>query len=51
MAPIPAYPDNDCKFQLECDSLDFTTGVVLSIFKDNKWHLIAYTSHSMSLKE
>ena len=24
-APILAYPDNDCKFHLECDSSDFTT--------------------------
>ena len=50
-APILTYPDNDCKFCLECDSSDFAIGVVLSIFKDDKWHLVAYTSHSMSLEE
>ena len=26
MAPILTYPDNDCKFHLECDSSDFAMG-------------------------
>ena len=34
--PILAYPDNDCQFHLETDTLDFTTSVVLSILKDDK---------------
>ena len=51
MAPILAYPDNDCKFCLECDSLDFATGAVLSILKNDKWHLVAYTSYFMSLEK
>ena len=51
MAPILVYPNNDCKFCLECDSSDFAMGVILSIFKDNKWHPVAYAFHSMSLKE
>ena len=51
MAPILAYPNNNCKFHLEYDSSDFTMGAVLSILKDDKWHLVAYASHSMSLEE
>ena len=30
---------------------DFATGVVLSILKDDKWHPVAYSSHSMSPEE
>ena len=48
MTPILAYPDNNCKFCLECNFSDFATGAMLSIFKGNKWHPIAYASHSMS---
>ena len=33
------------------DTLDFTTGMVLSILKDDKWHPIAFSSHAMSLEE
>ena len=47
-ASILAYPDNNCKFCLECNSSDFAIGAVLSILKDDKWHLVAYASHSMS---
>ena len=49
--PILAYPNNNCQFCLETDTLDFTTGAVLSMLKDNKWHPIAYSSHTMSLEE
>ena len=50
-APILAYPDNDCQFRLETDASDFATGVVLSILKNDKWHLIAFSSHAMSPEE
>ena len=50
-APVLAYPDNDCQFCLETDALDFTTGAVLSMLKDDKWHPVAYSSHAMSLEE
>ena len=50
-APILAYPDNDCQFQLKTNASDFTTGAVLSILKDNKWHPVAFSSHAMSLEE
>ena len=46
--PILAYLNNDYKFQLECNSSNFATGAVLSIFKEDKWYSVAYTSHSMS---
>ena len=36
IVPILSYPDNDCKFHLECDSLDFAMGAVLSILKEDK---------------
>ena len=50
-APILAFPDNNCQFCLESDASEFTTGAVLSMLKEDKWHLVAYNSHSMSLKE
>ena len=46
-APILAYPDNDCQFRLETDALDFMTGAVLSILKDDKWHPVTFSSHTM----
>ena len=33
------------------DASDFATGTVLSILKDDKWHPVAYSSHSMSPEE
>ena len=50
-APILAYPDNDYYFHLECDTSNYTTGAVLSILKEDKWHPVAYHSHSMFPKE
>ena len=50
-APVLAYPDNDCQFCLECDASNYTTGVVLSILEEDKWHPVAYHSHSMSSEE
>ena len=50
-APILTYPDNDCQFRLETDASDFTTGTVLSILKDDKWHPITFSSHAMSSEE
>ena len=49
--PILAYPDNDCQFCLECHTSNYTTGVVLSILKEDKWHPVAYYSHSMLPEE
>ena len=49
--PILAYPDNDCHFWLEANTSDFTTGIVLSILKDDKWHPVTYSLHAMSLEE
>ena len=50
-APVLAYPDNDCQFCLECDTSNYATGAVLSIFKEDKWHPVAYHSHSMFPEE
>ena len=50
-APVLAYPDNDCQFHLKCDAFNYATGAVLSILKEDKWHPVAYHSHSMSPEE
>ena len=50
-APVLAFPDNDCQFHLESDALEFAMGAVLSMLKEDKWHPVAYNSHSMSLEE
>ena len=49
--PILAYPDNHCQFRLETDASDFATGTVLSILKDDKWHPVTFSLHTMSLEE
>ena len=46
-APSLAYPDNNCQFCIECDTSNYATGAVLSILKEDKWHPVAYHSHSM----
>ena len=33
------------------DALDFATGAVLSILQNDKWHPIAFSSHTMSPEE
>jgi hypothetical protein len=45
--------DNTRPFRLEVDNSNFATGVVLSQQSpvDNKWHLIAYYSKSLSVVE
>ena len=47
------FPDDTQPFQLEADSSDFTTGVVLSQQSpvDNEWHPIAYYSKSLNAVE
>ena len=50
-APILAFPDIDKQFRLETNASDFATSTILSILKDDKWHPVAYSSHSMSPKE
>ena len=49
-ALILALPDNSKPFRIEADSSDFTTGAVLSqqSSEDNKWHLVAFLSKSLS---
>jgi RNase H-like domain found in reverse transcriptase/Reverse transcriptase (RNA-dependent DNA polymerase) len=48
--PILALLNNLKSFRIEVDSLDLTTGAVLSQqgSKDNKWHPIAFLSKSLS---
>ena len=49
--PILVFPDIDKQFCLETDASDFATSAVLSILKDDKWHPVTYSSHSMSPEE
>ena len=44
------FPDDVKLFYVEVDSLDFATGAVLSQQSeaDGKWHLIAFSSKSLS---
>ena len=51
IAPVLAYPDNNCQFRLECDTSNYATGAVLSILKEDKWHPVTYHSHFMSSEE
>ena len=50
-APILVYLDNICQFCLECGTSNYTTGAALSVLKEDKWHPVAYHSHSMSPEE
>ena len=50
-APVLGYSGNDCQFCLECDASNYATGAVLSVLKEDKWHPVAYHSHSMSPEE
>jgi len=49
-APILALLDNSQPFRIKADSLDFTTGGVLSQQspEDNKWHPVVFLSKSIS---
>ena len=51
IAPILAYPDNDCQFCLECNASNYATGAVLSILNEDKWYPVIYHSHFMSPEE
>ena len=45
--PSLVQPDQDMQFQLEIDAYGYATGAVLSqLCKDNKWHLVGFTSKS-----
>ena len=48
---VLTFLDLDCKFHLELDTCDFTTGAVVSIEKDSIWHYITFSSHSMTPQE
>ena len=45
---VLAFPDTKALFCIKADSLDFSTGVVLSKLskKDSKWHLVVFFSKS-----
>jgi len=47
------FPQELDPFQIEADSLDFTTEAVLSqqLATDRKWHLVAFYSKSLSSVE
>ena len=46
--PILRIPIDDAPFRVECDSLDFAYGTILSQFIEGKWHPIAYRSRILS---
>jgi len=52
-APVLVSPQESNLFQIEADSLDFTTGAVLSqqSMTDGKWHPVAFYSKSLSSVE
>ena len=52
-APVLISPDTTKPFRIEADSSDFATGAVLSQVssEDDKWHLVAFFSKSLSLVE
>merc|ERR1712016_489621 len=50
-APVLAYPDFDRPFYLFTDASDHSLGVVLSQFRDNKEHPIAYYGRQFTSAE
>jgi len=52
-ALVLVSPQESNLFQIEADSLDFTTGAVLSqqSMTDGKWHPVAFYSKSLSSVE
>jgi len=45
LTPILVQPNQDTQFQLEIDASGYATGEVLSqLCKDDKWHLVGFTS-------
>ena len=51
--PLTALPNNSRPYQVEADSSDFATGVVLSqqSLEDEKWHPVTFLSKSLSSVE
>ena len=50
-APVLAYPNNNCQFHLKSNASNYSTGAVLSILKEDKWHPVTYHSYSMLPEE
>jgi hypothetical protein len=52
-APVLVTPADNGPFRIEADASDFATGAVLSQLsaEDEKWHLVAYLSKSLSKTE
>jgi len=52
-APILASPQDSEPFYIEADSLDFTSGAILSqqLPREEKWHPVAFYSKFLSLVE
>jgi len=52
-APILASPQDSEPFRIQADSSDFASRAVLSqqLFREEKWHPVAFYSKSLSLVE
>ena len=46
--PTMAFPDFNLSFSIHCDTSKFTVGVILAQVQDNKEHVIAYGSKTIS---
>jgi len=51
--PVLVSPQGSEPFRIEADSSDFASGAVLSqqLPREEKWHLVAFYSKSLSLVE
>ena len=49
--PVLRIPIDDGPFKVECDSSDYVNGAILSQCINERWHLVAYRSRTLSEME